>query len=99
MDQAVVGSELERGIGVMINVPIRIRGVEVGHLYAHNTGKQEDDKFVYYYEYHFIGPNGRWSPVGGSKVISGYVRHNRDQGIALLLSEILLDVENKRVVE
>ncbi len=72
----------------MLSVELKVNGVMVGHIYGRNISGNDHmycSEHIYRWEYY--KPEQR-------QMVSGTVKHIRDDGIEKLISLILKEVEN-----
>lgn len=74
----------------MITTEIKINGILLGHMYAHNVGKANDgfgnDRGRYRYDYEYYR-------IGKGRIIMGSLTHNRSEGAEKLISLLLDEVK------
>lgn len=69
----------------MFSTEIRVNGEMIGHLYGQNIGYTNPNKHNYFYRYY---------DVTTGITTEGYVTHERDKGIKVLLAKIMEDMTN-----
>ncbi len=69
----------------MFSTEIRVNGEMIGHLYGQNKGQSFSTQYDYFYRYY---------DVATGKVTEGEVKHNRPEGIQVLIAKIMEDMTN-----